>query len=270
MSLTRRQVLRVLGSAAAIVKLPLATGLAGCGDNAVPNPGPFTNSQRRALAAFADVVLPPDDQPGGADLGAVAYIERLLHAFDASPPAIFADGPFSGRTAFPDGTVPPNDFARFLELDRVNEAAWRLEIFGGTAPDGSVRPSLYQRIAAGLDAAIALRGDEIDGLSIEARTDLFDDQDEEWKALMVELVTEAAFAAPEYGGNPNLAGWRMVHFEGDSQPLGYSPIAGSTTTERPEAPLSTPNPGDDPEPLDSEVDDLIALVATFLGGRSAP
>lgn len=269
MSLTRRQVLRVLGSAAALVRLPLAGTLAGCGDNAVPSPGPFTKSQRRALAAFADVILPPDDQPGGADLGAVAYIERLLHAFDSSPPAIFADGPFSGRTAHPDGSVPPNDFARFIELDRVNEAAWRLEVLGGTGPDGTVHPSLYQKIAAGLDAAIALRGNEIDELSLEARTDLFDDQDEDWKSLMVDLVTEAAFAAPEYGGNPDLAGWRMVHFEGDSQPLGYSPIAGATTTERDDAPLSTANP-DDPEPLDSEVNDLIALVATFLGGRSAP
>jgi hypothetical protein len=265
MSLTRRQVLRVLGSAAALAKLPLA----GCGDNLTPNPGPFTDSQRRALAAFADVVLPPDDEPGGAALGAVDYIERLLHAFASSPPAIFADGPFSGRSAFPDGTVPPNDFARFVELDRVNAAAWKLRILGGTAPDGTRHPSLYEQIAAGLDSAIALRGPDLDELSIEARTDLFDDQDEDWQELMVELVTEAAFAAPEYGGNKDLAGWRMIRFEGDSQPLGYSPIDGATTTERADAPLSTPNPGPDPAPLDAEVRELLALVTAFLGGRAA-
>lgn len=265
MSLTRRQVLRVLGSAAAFAKLPLA----GCGDNVPATPGPFTTSQRKALALFADVILPPDDQPGGAALGAVAYIERLLQAFDSSPPAIFADGPFSGRTPAADGTVPPNDFARFIELDRVSEAAWRLHVLGGTAPDGTKKRSLYAQLADGLDKAIALRGPDLGELSAQERADLFDDQDEEWKSLMVDLVTEAAFAAPEYGGNPELAGWRMIHFEGDSQPQGYSPISGSTTTERPDAPLSTPNPYPDPEPLDSEVHDLLALVATFLGGRTA-
>ncbi len=261
MSLTRRHLFRVLGSAAALTQLP------GCGDN-LPAVGPFTDAQRRALGAFADVIIPPDNEPGGRVLGAVPFIERMLAAFESSPPAIFADGPFSGRTPYADGTVPPNDFARFMELDRVSEAAWRLRILG-TPPDGSKVPSLFDQIVAGLDAAIAQHGEDLDELPLETLSDVFDDQNEDWRTLMLELVTEAAFSAPEYGGNVGLAGWRLCHFEGDSQPLGYSQLVGTTNMERPEAPLSTANPGMDPAPLDKEVQELMALVVTFLGGRVA-
>jgi hypothetical protein len=38
----------------------------------------LTETQRTTLAAFADCVIPPDDVSGGADAGAVAFIEDLL------------------------------------------------------------------------------------------------------------------------------------------------------------------------------------------------
>src|SRR5439155_1481420 len=40
--------------------------------------------------------------------------------------------------------------------------------------------------------------------------------------LLVEHTLEGCFAAPEYGGNRRLGGWRMLGIEGDDQPLGYS------------------------------------------------
>lgn len=38
----------------------------------------LTETQRATLAAFADTVIPPDDTPGGAEAGAVAFVEDLL------------------------------------------------------------------------------------------------------------------------------------------------------------------------------------------------
>ncbi|WP_394795662.1 gluconate 2-dehydrogenase subunit 3 family protein [Armatimonas sp.] len=38
----------------------------------------LTDTQRATLAAFADTVIPPDDAPGGAEAGAVAFVESLL------------------------------------------------------------------------------------------------------------------------------------------------------------------------------------------------
>ena len=80
---------------------------------------------------------------GARDCVAVRYIDTLLAAFDVSPPAIFASGPYSGRTAFPnadDGTPssssPSNSFATFLPLPRVKELAWRMRIFGSAQTPG--------------------------------------------------------------------------------------------------------------------------------------
>jgi hypothetical protein len=259
--LTRRELIRLLGGAALLAKLP------ACGDNLAGDPV-FTGAQRTLLEQLADVILPPDDQPGGAKLGAVAYIETLIQAFyGVGTPRIYAGGPFSNRNPNPDGSYPDNDFANFIELDRVNDASWRLFVFGSSAlPNGAPNEALLgpvvglqQQLAQGLDGAAAMK--------IADPAKLFDQLPEDFRTLLIELVTEAAFAAPEYGGNPGLAGWNMIHFEGDSMPQGYSRFDGTSYIERPEAPLSTPNPGPDPEPLTDDIHSLLETVVAVLGGR---
>ena len=242
-SLTRRDVFRLLGAAALLAKLP------GCGDNAGDRV--FTADELAQLQIFADVILPPDDQPGGAALGTVAYIERLATAYDAAVPRIYAGGPFSDRAG---GTH--DDFAEFVELDRVSDAAWRLAIDGSAG-----QPGLVAQLKAGLAAARTMK--------IADPAALFDQLDEDFRHLLIELVSEAAFAAPEYGGNPDLAGWAMVHFEGDSQPRGYSQWNGTGYDERADAPMSGPNPSD-PEPLTDDVRQVLAEVVEFLGGKVFP
>ncbi len=243
MSLTRRELIRVLGAAAALAKLP------ACGDNVGGNPV-FSASRLQMLEALADVIIPPDDAPGGKALGTVAYITGLLQAyFGVGAPRIYAQGPFSDRNPFPDGTYSENDFQFFVELDRVTDAAWRQQL-------ADIQAQLY----TGLDAAIAMAH----GASYQ---DIFDSLDDNFRSLLIDLVCEAAFAAPEYGGNPGLAGWQLVHFEGDSQPEGYSRFDGTSYVERPEAPLSTANPGDDPDPLTSDVRQVLAAAVAFLGGH---
>jgi len=60
----------------------------------------------------------------------------------------------------------------------------------------------------------------------------------------------------------------MVHFEGDSLPLGYSQWNGTGYDERPDSPMSTANPSD-PEPMTSDVAALLDEVVSALGGRTA-
>jgi hypothetical protein len=263
-ALSRRELIRLIGGAVALAKLP------GCGDN-VSGDAVFTGGQLAMLEDLADVVIPPDDQPGGAKLGAVAYIEGLINAFyGVGAPRIYAGGPFSGRNPTIDGQPVDNNFATFVELDRVSDTAWRIFIFGSSAIDGGgpndavLGPTLglRDRLTQGLDAAIAM--------NVADRAKLFDALDDDFRSLMIDLVSEAAFAAPEYGGNPGLSGWRMVHFEGDSQPLGYSHFDGTSFIERADAPLSTANPGDDPEPMTDDTRQILATVISVLGGRSKP
>ncbi|HVY46402.1 MAG TPA: gluconate 2-dehydrogenase subunit 3 family protein, partial [Minicystis sp.] len=246
----------------------------------------FTDEERAVLAALADVVIPPDDTPGGADLGAVTYIEKLLTAFDApagTTPPVFAGGPFSGRQPYGDGeggastSFPPNDFATFLPMDRVTEAAVRLFLYGskgvpGGGPNDDVLgpvKGLRDIVRAGLSDAIASSPDEpLAALDLPARTALFKGFADDFQEAMIDLVCQAAWSAPEYGGNPDVAGWRLIHFEGDAQPLGYSlyDLRTGRYVERADAPMTTANPGSDPEPMDAATHDYIATVTTLAGG----
>lgn len=232
--------------------------LPGCGDN-ITGDAVFTGGQLSLLEELADVIIPPDDQPGGAKLGAVAYIEGLINAYyGVGPPRIYAGGPFSDRNPTPDGVVPDNNFLEWVELDRVSDTAWRTFLFGSDTVVG-----LKDRLTQGLDAAAAMH--------VADRAKLFDALDDDFKSLLIDLVSEAAFAAPEYGGNPGLSGWRMIHFDGDSQPLGYTAYTGSGFVDvRPEAPMAAANPGDDPEPLSDDIRQVLATVVSVLGGRAKP
>ena len=103
-------------------------------------------------------------------------------------------------------------------------------------------------------------------LSADDLASVFQQIDPDSRELLVELVTQAAFAAPEYGGNPGLSGWKLANFEGDSQPLGYSQWNGGGYTERVSSPMSTANPGADPAPMDADTAQLLGLVTQFLNG----
>jgi hypothetical protein len=275
---SRREVLTWVGAGAAVAVWP------GCHKHPTWTPSFFTDPERRALGALADAVLPPDDKPGGSKLGAVSFIEKLATVYDAPTPVpqIMAGGPYSGRAPFasPDGTpssrFPTNDFANFLGLDRVADRAWRLYLYGsdgvtGGGPNdvalGKVT-GLRDQLKTGLQNAMALSSQPLETLDPATLATLFAKLDPSFQAVLKDLVPQAAFAAPEYGGNPDLAGWAMVHYEGDQQPFGYSAFdsVSGAYRERPDAPVSQPNPGSDPEPMDDTVLRFLIEITQALGG----
>ncbi len=282
---SRRDVLRYLGGVAVATAVP--TPFLGCTTTPAPvQTGYFTAAERTALTALANAVIPPDDTPGGADLGAVPYIERLLTAFDnvdaTHPPAIFAAGPFSGRAPYaddagqPSTNFPPNSFATFLPLDRVKDAGWRVQLFGsqalvGGAPNDAIRGAvtgIRDQMKTGLAAAIAGATPPMDQMSTDDLVSYFNTLDVPFRQLIIDLVSQGCFCPPEYGGNLNLEGWRVTHFEGDQQPLGYSvwSTAEGKYVERPDAPMTTPTVTD-PEPLTPDITALIDEVVGLLGGK---
>jgi len=265
MLLSRRAFLRATGAAGVVVLLPV-----GCQGPPAPS-SVLSEHERALLGALADGILPPDDQPGGRALGAVEYVEQLLGALDGPVATVFAGGPYSGRQPFGDGlggassVSPDNQFAVFAPLDRVAEATWRLRLFGGDGPDGPVvglRDQVKQ-ILAEADRYLPAAPDE---LTAEQRAALIAALDQSSIDTLMDLVSEAAFAPPEYGGNPDGAGWAMIHFEGDVQPLGYSLYDVSAGRYRERAPVSGPAESD-PEPMDDDTREFVTLVVTFLGGE---
>ncbi len=260
--MNRRAFLKCVGAGSAMLLWP-----AGCARRG----GFLDDKERRTLAALADAILPPDDRPGGAALGTVAYVEALLTALDGAAPTVLRAGPYSGRQPFPDehgapSTMsPPNAFATALPLDRVALRAWQLRLYGSAGtPGGGPNDAL-------LGPVVGLREQLRQGLAAAAGQPI-GNVDPDFVALVYGLVAEAAFGAPEYGGNPGGAGWAMVHFEGDMQPLGFSAFdtVSGGYVERPDLPVTTANPGADPEPLDDATRALLDEVFAALGGRTFP
>lgn len=237
----------------------------------------FTRNELVTLGALCDQIIPPDRDPGASDLGAPAYIEGLLSAFDAGGAArIFAGGPFSDRNPFPDyetGTpsrvFPRNSLRSFIPLSRIEDLEWRAQIFGSVAAgvpkfidDQSVGPliglrDLYRAGLAKVDqVSTAVAGGPFATLSADDRTRVFEMLDAgAFKAdprrggstfvdVLIQHTLEGCFGLPEYGGNAGGRGWQLLGIEGDNQPLGFSifSLDKGDYNERPDHPMTTPNP----------------------------
>lgn len=237
----------------------------------------FTKTERRALEALVDRIIPPDDgDPGAKELGAARYVEGLLTALDGKRTHLFAGGPFSGRNPLPDAKRgraskrrPKNRFKRFVEPTRLQELYWRGELFGTASvpelaaldaqaggPKRGLRDIYREGLARVDDIAQASKGGRFADLSSadqDAVLAILDDpatfmpeprRGARFLDLVIRHTLEGCFSPPEYGGNVRGRGWALVGVEGDSQPLGYSIF--STTAngyvERPDHPMSTPNP----------------------------
>jgi hypothetical protein len=274
---TRREFLQLVGAGTVILVLP-----PGCASG-----GFLSAADRVTLTALANAVLPPDDQPGGAALGVVAYIDALLTAFDDQVPLVFLGGPYSGRAPFadsdgnPSAQFPANGFAMPIALDRVAGRAWRVRLYGskgvsGGAPnDALLGPTIGLRdnVKQALAQARAAAGSQpIESLDADALAQLFAGLDDDFKDTLITLVCEGAFGAPEYGGNAGGTGWMLTHFEGDQMPLGYSvwDTNAGMYKERPDAPVTTASPAPDPEPMDDDTRSFLTQLVTLLGGKEFP
>ena len=167
---------------------------------------PFlSETDRQALEAAARRLMPggtdPATEPGAVDAGALDYIELTLTAFDVDPPRIWASGPWRGA-----GGDPTNHYLTFTELGRIEEIAWRRRIEGWqqTYRDGLT--------ALGADFATADAGEQ--DARLAANPALRD--------VLWEHLCEGMYAAPEYGGNRDLIGWKSIHYEGDTLPNGWT------------------------------------------------
>ena len=235
----------------------------------------FTAHEFATLEALCDRILPADGDPGARELGAATYIEALLTAFDQPVPLIFAGGPFSNRNPFPDNATgtpsnkrPRDAFRHFIRLTRWQRLRWRAEIFGSDHVAGAAfndvaaggpLPGLRQMYREGLravdGAARTMTGAPYAGLSSDQQDAILATLDRSvfkpdarrgmsFVDVLIQHTLEGCFSLPEYGGNRGALGWALLRLEGDDQPLGYSIYSAAKDgyNERPDHPMSTPNP----------------------------
>jgi hypothetical protein len=193
-----------------------------------------------ALASCAK----PDETPKPAPLVFLTDAEAAqlaAWADEVFPP----DGSSLGAVRYVDRLTTDTDvffssLGTAVELDRVSRAAWELRT-----------TALKQQ----LRTVLANQDVPLGSLPFEDRE------------FICELVTQAAFSRPEYGGNPDRAGWARIGSLGPD--AGFVTWDGEKNVERADAPVSTPEPGVDAFPMDRSTRDLLTEVARATGGRSA-
>ncbi len=235
---------------AVIAAIPLAAVLAGCTSPQKRAPGAtalrFFTSHQAAVVEDATARIAPgptDDpaeagHPGAREADVTGYIDTMLGALGAlassPPPVIFAGGPWSNRH-----TSGPDLMARFVPLDPVAAIAWRKRLAGW-----------QQQYAMGIEALDKLAGGDFTKATASHQDKILATQSvSTFTALLFEHTIEGLYAAPEYGGNRGLVGWKDISFPGDIQPRGYT----SDEVER----------SDGPDPVDDT--GIVADVLKFLG-----
>lgn len=206
----------------------------------------FTSHQAAVVTdATARIAPGPSDDPaeaghpGAREAAVTDYIDIMLGSLTAleaggASAQIFAGGPWSNRH-----TSGPDLMAVFIPLDPVTRIAWRQRLAGWR-----------QQYASGIATLDKLAGGDFTKAS-PANQDKFlaSSQASTFLALLYEHTIEGMYAAPEYGGNRGLAGWKDISYSGDIQPRGYT----SEEVER----------SDGPDPVDDTP--VVADVLKFLG-----
>jgi gluconate 2-dehydrogenase gamma chain len=188
------------GRAATITQaMPWSPGTARPPVSVRPGPWRFFTADEAALVeAAVDRLIPPDERgPGGKDAGCAVFIDRQLAGPYGRSEGLYMKPPFMPGAATQGEQLPEAPAARYRNglkalADYVKGA------FGGRS-FSQLSPQEQDRVLAGLEAgSIALK--DVDGA--------------QFFALLLQNTHECFFADPIYGGNRDMAGWKLIGFPG--------------------------------------------------------
>ncbi|MBV8836427.1 MAG: gluconate 2-dehydrogenase subunit 3 family protein [Alphaproteobacteria bacterium] len=172
------------------------------GDPPVPaRPGPwqfFTGPEGEAMEAIADRIIPPDPQtPGGKDAGCAVFVDRQLAGPYGRADGLYNGAPFQkgAKNQGPQSEGGPSvEYRKSLAaLDKACKAKFSNKGFAALSD---------------ADKDTVLKGLESGELALEGA---------DGKTFMEHLVRDVQmgfFADPLYGGNRDMAAWKMIGFPG--------------------------------------------------------
>lgn len=158
----------------------------------------FTPAEAEAMEAIVDRLIPPDPEtPGGKDCGCVVFIDRQLAGPYGQAVDLYRAGPFHQGTKEQGEQSPLAPTAQYraalAALDQYCKAQ-----FGG-AGFSQLADDKKDTVLKGLeDGSVTLHG--VDGKTFFSNM-LIDTQ-------------QGFFADPVYGGNRDMASWKMIGFPG--------------------------------------------------------
>lgn len=164
-------------------------------------PGPwlyFTADEAAAMEAIVDRLIPEDDLgPGGKQAGCAVFIDRQLAGFFGDSSRLYMKPPFLNGTPSQGAqspVVPKSAYRLALAgLDAHCKATFAGKSFPALAPEEQ------DKILSGME-----KGElKLAGIDSQA-----------FFNLMLQNTMEGFFADPIYGGNKDMAGWKLVGFPG--------------------------------------------------------
>ena len=164
-------------------------------------PGPwmfFTADEASLVEAAVDRLIPSDDRgPGGKDAGCAVFIDRQLAGPFGRAEGLYTRPPFMPGAGTQGYQMPDAPAARYRAglkaLADYIKSTFAGKSFRDLAADDQ------DKVLAGLESgSIALK----------------DVKSAEFFTLLLEGTQEGFFADPVYGGNRDMAGWKLVGFPG--------------------------------------------------------
>jgi gluconate 2-dehydrogenase gamma chain len=207
----------------------------------------FTDTEATTLDALVATMLPgtPDD-PGAREVGVVAYIDgRLATAPGGVATRHYGLGPFAKKVGDDEPLPEPTKDAVY-----VHESV--LARHGPQSPlDDQER---YRRGLAALDRFAtstagapfaeltdADREEVVDALATDAATGFDKPGAQEFFNAVRSDVVEGMFGDPAYGGNVDLAGWKLVGYPGAQRGYTVDDVQGRTPERPPQSMRQLPH-----------------------------
>lgn len=158
----------------------------------------FTPDEAATVEAMVDRLIPPDERgPGGKDAGCAVYIDRQLAGPYGIGAGLYLQPPFMPGAATQGYQAPDQPAARYRNgLAAVTEYV-KATFAGKSFRDLS--PAEQDQVLTGLEKG-TIKPKGINGVG--------------FFALLLQNTREGFFADPVYGGNRDMAGWKMLGFPG--------------------------------------------------------
>lgn len=158
----------------------------------------FTSAEGAAVEAMADRIIPPDsDTPGGKETGSAIFIDRQLAGPYGRQEGLYVRPPFLKGVAQQgpqDEAGPPQRYrAGLAALDRHCRSSFSGKAFA------ELSDADKDAVLSGLEGGTV----KLDGADGKA-----------FFELVLKDVQQGFFADPIYGGNRDMAAWRMIGYPG--------------------------------------------------------